>query len=70
MSGRIMSGLNSIRPDADAVSIKQKASSFANDDTLSTANLIEAITARLSRLDQLEQENKKLKQQLQDSVMR
>lgn len=71
MSVRIMSGSNAVYPAATAPLIKQKTS--PNDksrDDLSTADLIEAMTVRLKRLDQLEQENKNLKHQLQSYEMR
>ena len=71
MSVRIMSGLCSVHPDAEAPLIKQKTSPNGNsEDALSTADLIETITVRLKRLDELEQENKNLKHQLQSCEMR
>ena len=71
MSVRIMSGSNAVYPAATAPLIKQRASPNDNSrDILSTADLIETITVRLQRLDQLEQENKNLKHQLQSYEMR
>ena len=65
MSAKMISSLNAVRPSTEAISSRNKPSSIdSNSDALSAADLIEAMTVRLARLEQLEQENEILKQKL------
>lgn len=65
MSTKIISSLNSVRPSSETISNQNKPSSInSSSDALSAADLIEAMTVRLVRLEQLEQENEILNQKL------
>ena len=65
MSAKRISSSNSVRPSIEDTSNWQKPSLIHSDnDTLSKDDLIEAITLRLTRLEELEQENIILKRKL------
>ena len=65
MSAKRISSSNSVRPSIEDTSNCQKPSLiYSDNDTMSKDDLIEAITLRLTRLEELEQENIILKRKL------
>lgn len=65
MSAKRISSSNSVRPSIEDTSNWQKPSLiYSDNDTMSKDDLIEAITLRLTRLEELEQENIILKRKL------
>ena len=65
MSAKKISSSNSVRPSIEETSNWQKPSLiYSGNDTMSKDDLIEAITLRLTRLEELEQENIILKRKL------
>ena len=65
MSAKRISSSNSVRPSIEDPSNLQKPSMiYSGNDTMSKDDLIEAITLRLTRLEELEQENIILKRKL------
>ena len=65
MSAKRISSSNSVRPGIEDTSNSQKPSLiYSDNDKMSKDDLIEAITLRLTRLEELEQENIILKRKL------
>ena len=65
MSVKKASSSNSVRPSVEATSNWQKPSLiYSSNDTMSKDSLIDAITLRLTRLEELERENVILKQKI------